>query len=108
MCSLPSVSAANGWDISSTLVYFANHAAGYKGHLVIGAMGMTSETEPKMDRLGHVASTCLAKAKVSLLSRMMISQLRSPRAWAPRKLPDACAPGTDRPLISGAHLTTRC
>ena len=45
-------------------MYFANHAAGYKGHLVIGAMGKTSEEEPKIDRLGHVASTCLAKVKV--------------------------------------------
>ena len=53
-----------GWDLISTLVYFANHAGGFRCRLVVGAMGMTYEDTPKMDKIGHVAATCLAKVKV--------------------------------------------
>ena len=58
------ITIPEGWDIVSTLVYFANHAGGYRCRLVVGAMGMTYEDTPKMNKIGHVAATCLAKVKV--------------------------------------------
>eukprot|EP00966_Prymnesium_polylepis_P135718 3137343-Prymnesium_polylepis.1 len=62
--SLCATAAADGWSLVDTLVYFANHTARFRGRLVLGAKGLTGADQPKMDRLGHVALSCLDRVKV--------------------------------------------
>jgi len=62
--STKSLKIPDGWSLVDTLVYFANHTARFRGRLVLGAKGLTGADQPKMDRLGHVALSCLDRVKV--------------------------------------------